>query len=91
MDEVLEYANKGGDTEPETAKLIEARNKALQDLADKQREAGKARDDAHQAALQDALDAEAAVAGSEEPNLSGAPVPPTAPAAPQKAASKSSS
>jgi len=87
-----EKAFQGGDTEPETAKLIQARNEALQGLHDQQTEAGKARQEAHDAALQSALDAEEAVNTSysqpEEPNLSGAPVPAEAPKT--KAAAKSS-
>jgi vacuolar-type H+-ATPase subunit I/STV1 len=95
MDEVTQYANEGGDTEAETAKVIKERNAAMQELADKQADIAKKRAEAEQEAYDAQIEAEKAVADSSNALVTGEPVI-TQPAAhdrssggPKKAASKS--
>lgn len=77
FEDANEKAFQGGDTEPDTAKEIQTRNEAIQDLTDKQRAAAVAAAEAHQQQIQDGLDAEQAVAEAgvltTAPALAGEP------------------
>jgi hypothetical protein len=65
------YAFEGGDTEPETAKEIKARNDAVQQLHEQQIEHAKQREEQRQEALDHAAKAEEAVF-ADTPELIGA-------------------
>lgn len=90
-DEVNQYAFEGGDTEPETAKLIAARNAKIQELHDASIEANKTIAETAQKVYETHLATTEEIMGDaySEPNLTGAAVPATA-EAPKKAAAKSS-
>lgn len=73
-DEVNQFAFEGGDTEPETAKVIKARNEALQALKDKNTETQQKAVEAQQEAYANQIQAEREVAIDMPDLTTGAPV-----------------
>lgn len=67
-------AFEGGDTEPETAKIIHQRNQALEEHKDKLVAAGQKMEEARQDMLDAHDEAEAQAWEEGEPDLTGAPV-----------------
>jgi hypothetical protein len=86
FEDANEKAFEGGDTEPETAKIIHQRNQALQTLSDKVQESQQKAAEAQQEAYDAAKEAEAATAEEDYDLITGAPVI-TAPEQPAAAAS----
>lgn len=88
-DEVNQYAAEGGDTEPETAKAIKARNEALQAHKDELADIAQTVVEAQVAAQESVAKAEAALAETNFDLTTGTPVgaaEPPKPASVEKAA-----